>query len=58
MLHLPGHLTGSIGLWEVKSRTLFSGDAIYDRSLLDEFPDANINDYLATIQRLIDLPIK
>jgi glyoxylase-like metal-dependent hydrolase (beta-lactamase superfamily II) len=33
VLHLPGHSPGSIGLWEERSGTLFSGDAIYDGPL-------------------------
>ena len=35
VLHLPGHSPGSIGLWEPATRTLFSGDAIYDGEFLD-----------------------
>ena len=58
VLHLPGHSPGSIGLWEEKSATLFSGDAIYDGPLLDEFPECNVTDYLKTMQKLIDLPIQ
>ena len=37
VLHLPGHSPGSIGLFDVKSKILFSGDAIYDGELLDNF---------------------
>ncbi len=40
VLHLPGHSPGSIGLLEVKTGTLFSGDAIYDGPLLDDIPAA------------------
>ena len=57
VLHLPGHSPGSIGLWEVATGTLFSGDAIYDGPLLDELPDSNITDYCATMQRLLELPV-
>lgn len=35
VLHLPGHSPGSIGLFETRTRTLFSGDALYDGELLD-----------------------
>ena len=38
VLHLPGHSPGSIGLWDERTGTLFSGDAIYDGPLLDELP--------------------
>lgn len=57
VLHLPGHSPGSIGLWESSTGTLFSGDAIYDGPLLDEFDDSDIEDYCATMERLIDLPV-
>jgi len=57
VLHLPGHSPGSIGLWEAKTRTLFSGDAIYDGPLLDEIPGADIAVYVATMRRLRDLPV-
>lgn len=58
VLHLPGHSPGSIGLYERASQTLFSGDAVYDGVLLDDLPDSNIDDYVATMQRLRDLPVR
>ena len=58
VLHLPGHSPGSIGLWEEASGTLFSGDAVYDGPLLDELPTSNIADYLATMGRLRELPVR
>jgi glyoxylase-like metal-dependent hydrolase (beta-lactamase superfamily II) len=58
VLHLPGHSPGSIGLWEKKTRTLFSGDAIYDGPLLDEIPGADIETYVKTMKRLRDLPVE
>jgi glyoxylase-like metal-dependent hydrolase (beta-lactamase superfamily II) len=54
--HLPGHSPGSLGLWEAATRTLFSGDAIYDGALLDSLPDSDIADYCATMKRLRDVP--
>tara|TARA_R110000868_G_scaffold21816_4_gene90402 strand:- start:1282 stop:2055 length:774 start_codon:yes stop_codon:yes gene_type:complete len=57
VLHLPGHSPGSIGLWEVASGTLFSGDAIYDGPLLDEFDGAHIPTYIRTMRRLRELPV-
>lgn len=57
VLHLPGHSPGSIGLWEATTGTLFSGDALYDGPLLDELPDSNIDDYIRTMERLMDLPV-
>ena len=57
VLHLPGHSPGSIGLWNQSEGVLFSGDAIYDGPLLDELPGSNIEDYVATMKRLRELPV-
>ncbi|HEY1386435.1 MAG TPA: MBL fold metallo-hydrolase [Dongiaceae bacterium] len=57
ILHLPGHSPGSIGLWEGKTGTLFSGDAVYDGPLLDELPGSDIPTYIATMKRLRQLPV-
>jgi len=57
VLHLPGHSPGSIGLWDNKSCTLFSGDAVYDGLLLDDLPDSDISDYIRTMKRLRELPV-
>jgi glyoxylase-like metal-dependent hydrolase (beta-lactamase superfamily II) len=58
VLHLPGHSPGSIGLWEAKSGTLFSGDAIYDGPLLDDIPGSDLEAYVATMRRLEQLPAR
>jgi glyoxylase-like metal-dependent hydrolase (beta-lactamase superfamily II) len=58
VMHLPGHSPGSIGLWEARSETLFSGDAIYDGPLLDEIPGSDIPVYLDTMRRLQRLPAR
>jgi glyoxylase-like metal-dependent hydrolase (beta-lactamase superfamily II) len=57
VLHLPGHSPGSVGLWESATGTLFSGDAIYDGPLLDEFSDSDIGQYCTTMERLLELPV-
>lgn len=57
VLHLPGHSPGGIGLWEEKTKTLFSGDAIYDGPLLDNLHHSNIADYIKTMERLRKLPV-
>jgi glyoxylase-like metal-dependent hydrolase (beta-lactamase superfamily II) len=54
-LHLPGHSPGGLGLWEAATKTLFSGDAIYDGPLIDNLHHSNIGDYMNTMQRLINL---
>ena len=58
VMHLPGHSPGSIGLWEKATGTLFSGDAVYDGALLTNFPGANLDDYVHTMQRLRELPVR
>ena len=57
VLHLPGHSPGSIGLWEAATGTLFSGDAVYDGALLDDLPGSDVEQYRATMERLIELPV-
>jgi glyoxylase-like metal-dependent hydrolase (beta-lactamase superfamily II) len=46
-----------IGLWEAKTGTLFSGDAIYDGPLIDDLHHSNLIDYEATMRRLLKLPV-
>ncbi|MBT3559328.1 MAG: MBL fold metallo-hydrolase [Rhodospirillales bacterium] len=58
VLHLPGHSPGSIGLWEKDSGIFFSGDAIYDGPLLDGLEDSSIPDYVRTMKRLRELPVR
>ncbi len=58
IMHIPGHSPGSIGLWEPDTGILFSGDCIYDGPLLDGFSDSNIADYIASMKRLRDLPVR
>ena len=57
VLHLPGHSPGGIGLWEENTKTLFSGDAIYDGPLLDNLHHSNIAHYIKTMERLRKLPV-
>jgi glyoxylase-like metal-dependent hydrolase (beta-lactamase superfamily II) len=59
VLHLPGHTPGEIGLWEDETGTLFSGDCVYESGvLLDELPESNIEEYVASMDRLRDLPVR
>ena len=57
VFHLPGHSPGSICLWEEKTRTLFSGDVIYDGELLDELYHSEKQTYYNSLVRLRDLPV-
>ena len=59
VLHLPGHTPGEIGLWEADTRTLFSGDCVYESGvLLDELPESDIPAYVRSMVRLRDLPVR
>ena len=58
MIHLPGHSPGNIGLWEEATGVLFTGDSIYDGPLLDDLDDSNVEDYLATMERLKTIPVE
>lgn len=58
VLELPGHSPDSIALLDEKDGLLFSGDAIYDDTLLDDMPESDRTAYRETMRRLIDLPIR
>ena len=59
VLHLPGHTPGEIGLWEEGTRTLLSGDCVYDSGiLLDELPESDVPAYVRSMVRLRDLPVR
>ena len=58
VLHLPGHSFGSIGLFDEYDGTLFSGDAIYDDTLIDDMWCSDRDQYRATMLRLLDLPVR
>jgi glyoxylase-like metal-dependent hydrolase (beta-lactamase superfamily II) len=58
VLHLPGHTVGGIGLWEARTGILFFGDVIYDGVLIDTAPTSRIAEYIATMKRLKQLPVR
>lgn len=58
VLHLPGHSPGCIALLDEANGELFSADAIYDDELFDELPHSDIEDYLATMRRLLGIDVK
>ncbi|MHA6686873.1 MBL fold metallo-hydrolase [Mesorhizobium sp. A556] len=58
ILFLPGHSPGSIGLFDAKGGTLFSGDAIYEGTLIDDLPGGDKNAYRRTMQRLCELDVE
>lgn len=57
VLHLPGHSPGCIGLLDETRGEFFSADAIYDDELYDQLPHSSVEDYLATMRRLLDLDV-
>lgn len=59
VLSLPGHTPGSIGLWDQTDGTLFCGDVVYaEDPLIDQAPTSDVDAYIATMQRLRDLPVR
>lgn len=58
VLHLPGHSPGSIALYERATRTLFSGDVIYDGMLIDNAWHSDAQAYEASLRRLKELPVE
>jgi glyoxylase-like metal-dependent hydrolase (beta-lactamase superfamily II) len=58
VMHTPGHSPGGIMLWEKSTGVLFSGDTIYDGPLIDDAYHSNIDDYLQTMKRILDIPVR
>lgn len=58
VFHLPGHAPGSIALYEGSTRTLFSGDVIYDGGLIDNAWHSNPAVYEHSLRRLSEIPIE
>ncbi len=57
VIHLPGHTPGSTVLFEPATGILFTGDVLYEGELLDELPESDIDSYVASMQRLLDLDV-
>ncbi|OWU77114.1 MBL fold metallo-hydrolase [Phaeobacter sp. 22II1-1F12B] len=58
VIHTPGHSPGGIALWEEATGILFSGDIVYDGPLIEDTYHANADDYVASMKRLLDLPVR
>lgn len=58
VIHTPGHSPGSIALFEAASGVLFSGDAVYDGPLIDDCYHSDVDDYIATMKRLMEIPAR
>ncbi len=57
VLYLPGHSLGELGLFERETGIFFSGDCIYDGSLIDDGSDSNPDDYVESMERVKELPV-
>jgi glyoxylase-like metal-dependent hydrolase (beta-lactamase superfamily II) len=58
VIHTPGHSPGGIALWEANTGILFSGDILYDGPLIEDTYHADAADYLASMRRLLELPVR
>ncbi|MBY8974831.1 MBL fold metallo-hydrolase [Rhodobacteraceae bacterium NNCM2] len=58
VIHTPGHSPGGIALWESASGILFSGDIVYDGPLIEGESDREQADYITSMKRLLDLPVR
>ena len=58
VIHTPGHSPGGIALWEADTGILFSGDIVYDGPLIEDAYHSDPRDYLASMKRLHDLPVR
>jgi glyoxylase-like metal-dependent hydrolase (beta-lactamase superfamily II) len=57
IIHTPGHSPGGIALWEAATGTLLSGDIVYDGPLIDDAYHSQLDDYVASLERLLRLPV-
>lgn len=57
VIHTPGHSPGGIALWERTTGILLSGDIVYDGPLIDDAYHSVVPDYVATLERMRDLPV-
>jgi len=58
VMHTPGHSPGGIMLFEKASGILFSGDTVYDGPLIDDAYHSDLGDYIASMKRILDLPVR
>lgn len=58
VIHTPGHSPGGIALFERETGILFSGDIVYDGPLVEDLYHSNLDDYIGSMRRLRDLPVR
>ena len=56
VFHMPGHSPGSVCLYEEETKTMFTGDVLYDGELLDSLYHSDADIYAETLARLRELP--
>ena len=53
VIHTPGHTSGSICIYEFKTKVLFSGDTVFARGILSYIAESgSVGDYINSITRL------
>jgi glyoxylase-like metal-dependent hydrolase (beta-lactamase superfamily II) len=58
IVHTPGHTSGSICIYEVTSRLLFSGDTVFSGGTLSYISESgSLGDYINSIRRLATLKV-
>jgi glyoxylase-like metal-dependent hydrolase (beta-lactamase superfamily II) len=55
-LHLPGHSSGGVALFETATGIFFTGDVIYDGRLIDDDAPGAVDDYVTSMERLKQIP--
>lgn len=58
ILHTPGHAPGHLCLYDEEREWLFSGDLLYHGTLFCNYPTTDPNAYLASLQKIVNLPVK
>lgn len=58
VIHTPGHSPGGIALFEKATGILISGDILYDGPLIEDAYHSNADDYMRSMERLYDLPVR
>ncbi len=58
VIHTPGHSPGGIALFEAATGMLISGDIVYDGPLIESDDPAEMQQYVTSMKRLLDLPVQ
>ena len=58
VIHTPGHSPGGIALWGKATGLLISGDIVYDGPLIESDDPSEMEHYVASMKRLLELPVQ